>query len=1528
MLDDGHSLDDIEVRNDELREQLAAQQLRTFSRWWNAVLARLTVGIPPQVRDLCDDVRSGELALMLLAELSGTLVHVLHLRPQTRFQMLENQNHFLTLLKQKGLRFVNIGAEDLVDGNRTSVLGLTWTLILRFEIQRYGADELELMRWVKESTKNYCGVEVSSWGQSFSNGLVFTALIQEYAPEVCGSQFESHELAKPFAMLRSAFSLAETHLGVPRLLDEEELARGVADERSVITYVAKLRQSCVARSLERQRREAAQAEAVRVTKHESLRSEMQCLAAKLQLEAARLDTWIIEQEARFMEAVAAHNDFSSGDEVSEVAVGAAEGRRGGATLLGTMVQREERQRALVAELVALREDFRTREKPVRASEKMALCKLIGDVLSRQQAKALSAPVLKLREVERGVTVIGTKTELAESAPRILQLHWLRMEAAEREYESTISKNLVDVETAMSKHAAEAKLAVLKTSLREQAARAGVKTMDLEVTAWAAEYDQEADSESEGGHGNIGSTAWVKVHGAALAPWLDEEAAREEERAQLRRQYDDAIRYCEHERRQPPHEDWHAREHVWEDIKKYSTQLQVTLNYHQIEAQRCAARVEAKMLGAPCKHEAHAWLAHVNEVMIEAKPCEMEANHRVTRLLSRCWQPPWGTLGELCIAMGSTDHARAEALLFTLDAQVGAEKEQLLGNERRKQALGLLAEVLPRLVIRRQRLREAAAEVRTACTEVEMLRTWAAARRKALLEMLSTLEQTRPATTEATVAVEVATLASPSVTAAAAAGNTPLPNARDELLGLIEFARGEKAQRGAKRLTLNSRLCRATASYQLQRAPVAVEVDASAALAALDATWEAMECSEVALAQALHEQECRLEGGRLLWERLHRGCKRLHEWMCDSQAVRECTELPASEAEALHLLREAELVADETCLHAHTLQTCLIPLAHRLVDAELSGPAAAELAQVAAIGKMTGLMAARVALLERELERQRRRARIKRTYASALFALEQSIELARELCIFPIETVDTAESIAAVLEGGFSKLASLLALEGPETSDTMRSHVEALFAEWHELAEALQQREADWERAKPHLVHAAALQKQYKSAAAAFMLWYARGNAMLRLRPAVAAAPADVQCVVNMVRAHLIEGDAHLRVASEVVYKLDELPDKSALGAATVNELAPLTIGLAVMQEALIRIRELTAAMESTVNLAPPIFEAPQLIAAALSDLAAAVESPEPLSAALLEAALLPAQVRFVVDEISTVPAASVAYTEPIVLDPQVFDPFPTDRVPMMQLRLLTTPLAPSSHAFAVIEWINKARMQPARRSEALAAELCGCFDGTSFLTPHAWGGRRLRTVEGQTAVHSLCEALREAKAVPTLQLVPALCESAQQLADELAAGSGSSPLIERLMARGTYSGSAGEAVVYGVGPPEAVATQLLISDGDALRRNRRFLLDGRLRVAGCGFAAHPKHGTVCVVTLVSLFATPLAESKTLECQGNVVSNDFARVLEALPSEQARAIATNALLAGKRVRLEYQPGAVRIGVFEGDNSSCYSSLRWS
>ena len=51
--------------------------------------------------------------------------------------------------------------------------------------------------------------------------------------------------------------------------------------------------------------------------------------------------------------------------------------------------------------------------------------------------------------------------------------------------------------------------------------------------------------------------------------------------------------------------------------------------------------------------------------------------------------------------------------------------------------------------------------------------------------------------------------------------------------------------------------------------------------------------------------------------------------------------------------------------------------------------------------------------------------------------------------------------------------------------------------------------------------------------------------------------------------------------------------------------------------------------------------------------------------------------------------------------------------------------------------------------------------------------------------------------------------------------------------------------------PEAVAAQLLLADGDKDRRNRKFLLNGELKVAGVGFADHPKYGSVCVITLVA-----------------------------------------------------------------------------
>ena len=170
------ALNAFEAAKATAREAADAQQQKTFTRWWNSWL-------PPELAadDLCEDVRSGVRPIRLLEALSGTLAGRYNKAPRNAYQKLENQQSFLVQLKSKGIRLENIGPEDLAAGQRKLVLGLTWTLILRYEIQKYGADELQLLRWVDShlSAAPY-GLGARSWSSGFNDGRAFAALICQF----------------------------------------------------------------------------------------------------------------------------------------------------------------------------------------------------------------------------------------------------------------------------------------------------------------------------------------------------------------------------------------------------------------------------------------------------------------------------------------------------------------------------------------------------------------------------------------------------------------------------------------------------------------------------------------------------------------------------------------------------------------------------------------------------------------------------------------------------------------------------------------------------------------------------------------------------------------------------------------------------------------------------------------------------------------------------------------------------------------------------------------------------------------------------------------------------------------------------------------------------------------------------------------------------------------------------------------------------------------------------------------------------
>ena len=150
-----------------------------------------------------------------------------------------------------------MGPEDIVDGNQRLILGLIWTIILRFQIQvlfllsllllllfftssfiytcqsvallthfplqditfeteddeKKSAKEA-LILWTQRRTKGYRNVKVTNFTSSWKDGLAFASLIHKHRPDLIDFDKLSKENAKE--NLAMAFDIAEEKLGIPK----------------------------------------------------------------------------------------------------------------------------------------------------------------------------------------------------------------------------------------------------------------------------------------------------------------------------------------------------------------------------------------------------------------------------------------------------------------------------------------------------------------------------------------------------------------------------------------------------------------------------------------------------------------------------------------------------------------------------------------------------------------------------------------------------------------------------------------------------------------------------------------------------------------------------------------------------------------------------------------------------------------------------------------------------------------------------------------------------------------------------------------------------------------------------------------------------------------------------------------------------------------------------------------------------------------------------------------------------------------
>ncbi|MCJ1265682.1 hypothetical protein MMC22_005562 [Lobaria immixta] len=220
-----------------LEQQWVTVQQKTFTKWLNSKVNPRNVA----VNDLVTDLSDGVILIHLLEVLGNENLGRYASKPKLRVQRFENVNVALDFIKGRRIQMTNIGAEDVVDGNRKIILGLIWTLILRFTISDINEEGMTakegLLLWCQRKTACYDEVEVRDFSASWNDGLAFCALLDIHRPDLI--DFEKLDKNDHRGNMQLAFDIASKHIGIPDLLDVEDVCDvAKPDERSLMTYIA------------------------------------------------------------------------------------------------------------------------------------------------------------------------------------------------------------------------------------------------------------------------------------------------------------------------------------------------------------------------------------------------------------------------------------------------------------------------------------------------------------------------------------------------------------------------------------------------------------------------------------------------------------------------------------------------------------------------------------------------------------------------------------------------------------------------------------------------------------------------------------------------------------------------------------------------------------------------------------------------------------------------------------------------------------------------------------------------------------------------------------------------------------------------------------------------------------------------------------------------------------------------------------------------------------------------------------------
>ncbi|KAL6064247.1 Alpha-actinin, variant 2 [Balamuthia mandrillaris] len=233
------------------------KQRKTFQAWCNHFLQERNLKIERFEQDLSNGVLLANLLELLSRKklITSSFKQV----PKIKLQAIHNLNVSFDFLEKQHIKLVNLGAEDIYDGDIKLILGLIWTLILRFQIQQGEFDEegkrkegtetkkvsvqAQLLSWCNEVLSSQ-SVSVTNFQESWQDGLAFCGLLNsmDHGGKEALIDISTLNPENRRENMELAFGKAYTLFGIPRLLDVEDMVEGKPDDLSVMTYVSYFRQ--------------------------------------------------------------------------------------------------------------------------------------------------------------------------------------------------------------------------------------------------------------------------------------------------------------------------------------------------------------------------------------------------------------------------------------------------------------------------------------------------------------------------------------------------------------------------------------------------------------------------------------------------------------------------------------------------------------------------------------------------------------------------------------------------------------------------------------------------------------------------------------------------------------------------------------------------------------------------------------------------------------------------------------------------------------------------------------------------------------------------------------------------------------------------------------------------------------------------------------------------------------------------------------------------------------------------------------